>query len=208
VAKIRYYQDSELEGLSDYEIEVRKLVSRIIHIDKYADPNELELLPIEELQRMALALEGEPEDKPARIAKHEPVQVKAFQKPAKPVLIEPNSIEEAYTLVNNQLMKRVCTLVEFFHLDGSKYTRQLERLVPCGDRVRFKDVTYSAKVVAHYLRTGEQVHRAPRARKDTRYRARVRVGTTLVHLGYFDTVGERDAAVFAYRLGVNPKSEN
>lgn len=34
------------------------------------------------------------------------------------------------------------------------------------------------------------------------HRARVRTPLGLIHLGYFATVGERDAAVFAYRIGI------
>ena len=36
------------------------------------------------------------------------------------------------------------------------------------------------------------------------YRARVRTPDGLLHLGYFATVEERDAAIFAYRLGISP----
>lgn len=41
-------------------------------------------------------------------------------------------------------------------------------------------------------------------RRAKRYRARVRESDRLVHLGYFATREERDAAVFAYRLGITP----
>jgi hypothetical protein len=42
-------------------------------------------------------------------------------------------------------------------------------------------------------------------RRAKRYRARVRESDRLVHLGYFATREERDAAVFAYRLGITPR---
>jgi hypothetical protein len=42
-------------------------------------------------------------------------------------------------------------------------------------------------------------------RRGKPYRARVRDGARLIHLGYFATVEERDAAMFAYRLGITPR---
>lgn len=41
-------------------------------------------------------------------------------------------------------------------------------------------------------------------RRAKSYRARLREGKRLVHLGYFATVEERDAAIFAYKLGIFP----
>ena len=81
---------------------------------------------------------------------------------------------------------------------------EVEHFAPCGGRVRFGGRVYSAAVVLHYLQTGELVERVPRAKVAPRYRARVRTPEGLLHLGYFRSVEERAAAVFAYRLGVFP----
>ena len=71
----------------------------------------------------------------------------------------------------------------------------------CGERVLFEGRTRSASIVAHYLTTGEWVKRIPKPR---RIRAVVRDGARVVHLGYFATVEERDAAIFAHKLGITP----
>ena len=201
---IRYYEDYELEGLTEDELNIRRLVSRIIHIDKYADPSELERESKEHLQGLLISLEGPPVDRTANNEGKAPQLEPRREKPAKPVSIIPRTIQDAYSLVNGQLMKRVVTLIELEHINGTKYTRETERLVPCGDRVQFAGKTYSRRIVEHYLKTGEMLHRAPRLTKGTRYRARVRTSSGLLHLGYFATEAERDAAVFAYRLGLTP----
>lgn len=204
MAKIKYYEDYELEGLTDDELDIRRLVSRIIHIDRYADPSELERESKEQLQEMLLSLEG-PRVEQIAIVDDKVTQAEVKrEKPAKPVNVVALTIEGAYTLVNDQVMKRLVTLNEFKHIDGTKYTRQIERLVPCGDRVQFAGKTYSKRIVEHYLKTGELLHRAPRTTKGIQYRARVRTPNGLVHLGYFASQDERNAAVFSYRLGITP----
>lgn len=76
-----------------------------------------------------------------------------------------------------------------------------EYVQQCGERVQFEGRTRSASIVAHYLTTGQWVKRIPKPR---RIRAVVRDGARVVHLGYFATVEERDAAIFAYKLGIFP----
>jgi hypothetical protein len=76
-----------------------------------------------------------------------------------------------------------------------------EYVQQCGERVLFEGRTRSASIVAHYLTAGEWVKRIPKPR---RIRAVVRDGARVVHLGYFATVAERDAAVFAHKLGITP----
>jgi hypothetical protein len=76
-----------------------------------------------------------------------------------------------------------------------------EYVQQCGERVLFEGRTRSASIVAHYLTTGEWVKRIPKPR---RIRAVVRDGARVVHLGYFATVEERDAAIFAHKLGITP----
>ena len=136
--------------------------------------------------------------------KREPRKPRGSKKPAPPVIIPPRTIGEAFALVDGQLMRRTVARVEVVQRDNVRFSREVEQLTPCGDRVRFDGRTYRAAVVAHYLKTGELVHRAPRAAKPPRYKAQVRVGARVLHLGYFRSVEERDAAVFAYRLGIFP----
>lgn len=80
-----------------------------------------------------------------------------------------------------------------------KYSDQSVAYVRCGERVQFEGRTVSASIVLHWVRTGERVTRAPRAVKS--FRAVVREGAKVKHLGRFATREERDAALLAYRLG-------
>ena len=201
--KIRYYDDSELEGLTDDQLAHLRLVSRVLDLDDFADAdaNHLEQLTDEQLREIlgdaAPPIEREP-------VKPSPLKVRESKKPVPPVVITPRTIGEAFALVDGQLMRRIVARVEVVQRDNVRYVREVEHLTPCGDRVRFGGRVYSAAVVLHYLQTGELVHRAPRAAKPPRYRARVRTPEGLLHLGYFATVEERDAAIFAYRLGIFP----
>lgn len=141
--------------------------------------------------------------KPAKLecVKPSTPKVRESKKPAPPVVIAPRTISEAFALVDGQLMRRTVARVEVVQRG---FSREVENLTPCGDRVRFDGRTYRAAVVAHYLKTGELVDRVPRAANPPRYRARVRTPGGLVHLGYFGSVEEREAAIFAYKLGIFP----
>ena len=201
--KIRYYDDSELEGLTDDQLAHLRLVSRVIDLDDFADAdaNQLEQLTDEQLREIlgdaAPPVEREP-------VKREPRKPRESKKPAPPVIIPPRTIGEAFALVDGQLMRRTVARVEVVQRDNMRFSREVEHLTPCGGRVRFGGRVYSAAVVLHYLQTGELVERVPRAKVAPRYRARVRTPDGLLHLGYFATQEERDAAVFAYRLGIFP----
>ncbi len=201
--KIRFYDDAELVGLTPEQLAHLRLVSRVLETDEDADAEQLERLTDSQL----LHLLGESE--PVRVVKPEPAnpsppKVRESKKPAKPQVRTPRTIGEAFALIDAQLMRRTVARVEVVRRDGVRFTRDVEKLTPCGDRVRFNGRTYRAGVVAHYLRTGEMVHRAPRVAKPPRYKAQIRDGARVLHLGYFATAEERDAAVFAYRLGVYP----
>ena len=126
------------------------------------------------------------------------------RKAAPPVAVIPRTIGEAFALVDGRLMRRRVARVEVVQRNNERFTREVEHFTPCGGRVRFGGRVYSAAVVAHYLRTGEIVERVPRAKVAPRFKAQVREGARVRHLGYFATVEERDAAVFAYRLGIFP----
>lgn len=157
----------------------------------------------EEQRRELQQLEPAP---PVAVVKREPKprKLKPIKKAAPAQQIKPRTIEEAFALVNGQLMRRRAALVEVVQKDDTRYVRKVERLIPCGDRVRFGDRVLLSKVVAHYLKTGEMLDRAPRDKPAPRYKAQVRDGARVVHLGYFASEAEREAAIFAYRLGITP----
>ena len=76
-----------------------------------------------------------------------------------------------------------------------------EYVQQCGERVWYEGRMVAASILRHFLTTGEWVKRVP---KPHRIRAVVRDGARVVHLGYFATQEERNAAIFAYRLGIFP----
>ena len=133
-----------------------------------------------------------------------PPKVRESKKPAPPVIITPRTIDDGFALVDGHLMRRSVALVGVVNWGTRMLSREVEHLTPCGDRVRFGGRTYRAAVVAHYLMTGDLSSGVPRPAKRPRYKAQIRVGARVVHLGYFATADERDAAVFFYRLGVFP----
>ena len=112
--------------------------------------------------------------------------------------VTPDTLAQLFTLVDGRLMRRHQIPIT------DKSGNPVIHLAPCGERVAVQGRTYAAKLIAHYLATGEWANRLPKAK---RHRARVRVGAKLIHLGYFDSIAERDAAVFAYRMGI-PSTEN
>ena len=204
--KIRYYDDSELEGLTDDQLAHLRLVSRVIDLDDFADADASQLEQLTDEQLREILGDAAP---PVVVAPVEPAPRKErkkreSRKPAPPVIIPPRTIGEAFALVDGRLMRRRVARVEVVQRDGERFTREVEHFAPCGGRVRFGGRVYSAAVVLHYLQTGELVERVPRAKVAPRYRARVRTPEGLLHLGYFATVEERDAAIFAYRLGIFP----
>ena len=143
------------------------------------------------------------------VAPVEPAQLKKQRKsmkPSPPVPIPPRTIGDAFVLVDGRLMRRRAARVEVVQQDGDRFTREVEHFTPCGGRVRFGGRIYSAAVVSHYLQTGEIVDRVPRAKTAQRFKAQVREGARVRHLGYFASEEERDAAVFAYKLGIFPKN--
>ncbi len=157
------------------------------------DMDVIESLTIEELHHLLSkgdpkAVEPEPVKEPKRVA-------------IKPTIerIEPEALEDAFTVANGRLMRRLIvrqTIGQF-----SSETVQLE---PVGERVRFAGRIYRVSHLLHWFTTGEWIKRVSKAEKVQRYRARVRTSNGLVHLGYFASQSERDAAVFAYRLGITP----
>jgi hypothetical protein len=90
--------------------------------------------------------------------------------------------------------------VECYKVDG-KYGITLENgtFMPVkGHKMRGKMV--SKTTLIHYLKTGEWVRRVAGPKKPKKFRARFRDGSKMVHLGYFVTEHERDAAILNYKL--------
>lgn len=172
----------------------------------YLSAYEWSQMTDEEQRREWQSLAQDEPAPPVAVAPVEPVtqKTRASRKPAPPERITPRTIGEAFVLVDGQLMRRRVARVEVVQRDGLRFAREVEHFEPCGDRVRFGPKTYRAAVVAHYLKTGEMVNRAPRAKPAPRYKAQVRDGRRVVHLGYFATAEEREAAIFAYKLGIYP----
>jgi len=74
--------------------------------------------------------------------------------------------------------------------------------VRCGDRVTFQGKQVSASIVLHWLKTGDWVDRAPKVVKP--YRAVIREGRAVKHIGRYATEQERDSALVNYHLGFVP----
>lgn len=91
--------------------------------------------------------------------------------------------------------------VETWRISNAAGETVREYVQHCGERVWYDGRMVSSSILRHFLQTGQWVKRLP---KPKRYRAVIRTGRTVEHIGYFASRAERDAAVFAYRLGINP----
>lgn len=91
--------------------------------------------------------------------------------------------------------------VERWLVTSSEGQSGREYVQRCGERIWYEGRSRSSSIVRWYLLTGEWVRRIP---KPQRFRAVVREGKRTKHLGYFASAEERDAAVFAWRLGIYP----
>jgi len=102
----------------------------------------------------------------------------------------------AYEVRNGELVH-----VETWRVINEAGETVREYVQQCGDRVWYEGRMVAASILRHFLTNGEWVKRVPKPR---RIRAVVRDGARVVHLGYFATREERDAAIFAHRLGILP----
>lgn len=145
-------------------------------IDAMPDSKLREILGIPEPAPIVEPLERKPRQKNPRIRKPERVAVELVAR-------------------DGCLMRRESWRT--FAADGSATIR--DEFIPCGARVVWRGRVVSSSIVLHYLQTGQIVSRVARAEKKP-YRAVVRDGSRVRHLGYFATAEERDAAVLMYRL--------
>lgn len=193
---IKYYEDLNLDSLTHDEITRYRLLSSILDLNDDIEPRTIESLTVNQLRSLLSDLKPEKPEKPEK--------AENADKPAQPKLVESAPVEPAPVIdtspqrLENAFCVRDGRLYRLEVLGGITYT------IPCGPRVRFNDRVFSARVVMHYLLTGDLLSRAHRTTAVPKpFRARIRSGGRLVHLGYFATAEERDAAVFAHRLGLN-----
>lgn len=116
--------------------------------------------------------------------------------------VNPDTIERAFVVKGDCLMRRN---IYRRTIGGVINVGEFEELSPVGDRVRFGGLIFRASHIRHYLTTGQWIHRVPKAKK-TRYRAQIRINDKVLHLGYFDSALERDAAVLSFKLS-NPQGD-
>lgn len=106
-----------------------------------------------------------------------------------------------YEIRGNELM-----YVETWRTSNAAGQTTREYLQQPGARVSYDGRMVSASLLKHYLLTGEWVKRVPKPRKP--YKAQFRKGSRVVYLGLYETIEDRDAAIFAYKLGIfNPTGE-
>lgn len=112
------------------------------------------------------------------------------------VSVKPVKVKARWVKVTSSYQVRNGMLV-FVELWRSPGGVEHEHIAESGARVVYEGRTMSASILKHYLITGEWVKRVPKPKK---HRAVVRVGQKVMHLGYFATQSERDAAVLSHKL--------
>lgn len=114
-------------------------------------------------------------------------------KPVEPAPRKAELISSTFIEVDGKLKR--CEIWKTFKAGASS---EVEHVIPCGSQVTWNGQVVRASIVLHWVRTGETVKRAPKVAKP--FRAVVRVGATVKHLGYFLTEAERDGAIFMHKL--------
>jgi hypothetical protein len=87
--------------------------------------------------------------------------------------------------------------VEKWRISNKAGQTMREYVHQCGERVWYEGRSVAASILRHFLITGQWVKRVPKPR---RIRAVVRDGKRVVHLGYFASEVEREAAVSGYKF--------
>jgi hypothetical protein len=121
--------------------------------------------------------------------------LRSLLKPAKIERMKPELINSTFVEVDGKLKRR--ELWTMYKSNNEPF--EFERFIPCAYQVKWNGRTVSASIVLHWVRTGELVKRTPRANLKP-FRAVVRVGATVKHLGYFATEAERAGAIFMHQL--------
>lgn len=158
------------------------------------DMDVIESFTVQELRHLLAKLKPEVIE-PKQVA-HEPKQ--SAVKPMS-VKVEPQTLADAFTVSNGRLMRRIVTRQTL-----GQFSTDIVHLAPTGEQARFAGRTYRTSHILHWLQTGQWVLRINKVKRVQRYRARVYTPNGLVHLGYFASQSERDAAVFEHKLGITP----
>ena len=153
--------------------------------------DDIEQMETDKLEWMLEARQGKRKDP----ANHEKPRSKG--RPRK----RPSSVVWEKTGAGYEVRDGALVHVEHWRTSNEAGETVREYVTVCGERVSYDGRIVSASILRHFLMTGEWIKRVP---KPVRYRARVRDGARVVHLGYFATQDERNAAIFAYRLGIFP----
>ena len=109
----------------------------------------------------------------------------------------PDSFADRYEVVDGRLHE-----VRESRSPTGQVFREVSPVPINSSTIHFDGERISTSLVINIL-TGTRPRRGRRP-KGERYRAQVRKGSKVVHLGVFDTAYERDAAVLTYRLGLTP----
>ena len=125
--------------------------------------------------------------------------LRSLMKPAKIEQTRPELINSSFVEIDGKLKRRDLWIM----YKSNNEPFEFERFIPCANQVKWNGRIVSASIVLHWVRTGELVKRAPRANPKP-FRAVVRVGATVKHLGYFATEAERDGAMFMHKLQNSP----
>ena len=150
-------------------------------IDGLTDTQLLELLGLQPAEPVAPVAPVEP-SKPAKPRKRR----------ARKQYVKAPKIERAdFVIGKGETLVRKMTLSD----ESITYVR-------CGERVTFQGKQVSASIMLHWLKTGDWVDRAPRTAKP--FRAVVREGRTVKHIGRYATEEERNSALVNYHLGFVP----
>ena len=104
-----------------------------------------------------------------------------------------------YKLIYSDYIERDGRLVRIEQWSNGSRT-EVREVPVIVERVRWRGRVVSTSIVLHYLKTGELVERVPKPIGLKPYRAVVRIGKTVKHLGYFATKEERDAAIVNAKL--------
>jgi hypothetical protein len=156
------------------------------------DMSVIESFSDEELRHLLSKVDAVEQVKPDK-----PVRVK--QQAIKPIVerVEGLTLKDSFVVSEGRLMRRVVV-----RQSVGQFASDTVHLEPLGERVRFAGRVYRVSHLMHYFKTGEWIKRISKVKKAPRFKAQVRDGARVLHLGYFATEGERDAAVFAHKLGL------
>lgn len=118
---------------------------------------------------------------------------------SQPVLPKPDPVKWEKLSAGYEVRDGVLVHVERWLVTNNDGPLEHEYTQQCGERIMYEGRMMSSSIVRWYLLTGQWVKRIP---KPKRYRAVVRHKREVVHLGYFPSKEDRDAAVFAWKLGL------